>query len=81
MTTIDITELLNKINKYPEDTLLERMASYCEMNDIDPQEFGDMFSEDEYFKRKLWINCVENFQIKDVLLTNKINSVEGLDEW
>ncbi len=77
----DIVELLNEINKLPEENLLDRMISYCEMNDIDPQEFGEFFAENENFKRKLWINCVEHFQIKDELLTNKINSVEDLNEW
>lgn len=77
----NIVEILNEIQEFPEDSLLEKMISYCEMKDIDPQELGDMFAESDQFKRKLWINCVEAFQIKDVLLQDKINSIEDLDEW
>lgn len=76
-----LVEILNDISEFPEESLLEKMLSYCEMNDLDPQELGDMFAENDQFKRKLWINCVENYQIKDTLLQDKIASVEDLDEW
>ena len=79
--TDNLVEILNEIHKLPENNLLEKMSSYCEMNDIDPQELGDMFAESDQFKRRLWVNCVENFQIKDELLQDKLQSVEDLDEW
>jgi hypothetical protein len=77
----DITELLNQINLIPEDSLLERIISYCEENELNPQELGDSLAESEQFKRVLWINAVENNQIQDVLLKNKLKETLDLDEW
>ena len=77
----NITELLNEINKMPEKTLLEKMVSYCEENDIPEQELGDRLSGSDQFKRTLWINCVESFQIKDELLSEKWAKMENLEEW
>ena len=77
----NIVKLINEINKMPEDSLLEKMISYCEQTDTDPQELGDIFAESEQFKRKLWISCVEFNQIKDDLLSDKLNLIEDIDEW
>jgi len=77
----NIIELLNDIHKIPESSLLEKLISYCEENDILPQELGDILGESEQFKRVLWINAVQNNQIHDTPLQNKITSTEELDEW
>lgn len=76
-----IIKLLNEINKMPEDTLLEKLISYCEETDFDPQELGDILGESEQFKRKLWISCVEANQIKDEKLLDRLDLVEDFDEW
>ena len=77
----NLAELLNTINQFPEDTLLEKLISYCEQYDIDPQELGDELVESEQFKRMLWIDCVKHNSIKDEKLSEKLDSTDSLDEW
>jgi len=81
MSIDNLVSTLNKINSLPGDSLLERMLSYCEENDIDPKELGDMFEESEKFKRVLWIDAVENNQIQDAPLKAKLNETQDLDTW
>ncbi len=77
----NIVELLNEISKIPEISLLERIISYCEENDLDPKEIGDVLSESETFKTNLWLDCVENNSISDPLLKAKWDKTNNLDEW
>ena len=76
-----ISQLLDEIDKLPGDSLLEKILSYCEENDIDPKEIGDMLSDSEQFKRILWIDAVGNNQIKDELLKNKLKETKDLEAW
>ena len=77
----ELITLLDKIYLMPEDNLMDKIISYCEMNDYDIQEIGDILSENEQFKTKLWIDCVSNNTIKDDLLKQKQNSTKELDMW
>ena len=77
----NITDLVNKIQDIEGDNLLEKMISFCEKYDYNPQELGDLLTESETFKRKLWIDCVKNNIIIDKFLSDKLNSVEDFDEW
>ena len=77
----ELITLLDKIYLMPEDNLMDKIISYCEMNDYDIQEIGDILSENEQFKTKLWIDCVSNNTIKDNLLKQKQNATKELDMW
>jgi hypothetical protein len=81
MSIDNLVSTLNQINSLPGNSLLERMLSYCEENDIDPKELGDMFEESDQFKRVLWIDAVENNQIQDAPLKAKLNETQDLDTW
>lgn len=80
-TDKDIVDLLNEINKIPEPDLLGKILSYCEQNDLDVQEVGEILSESEQFKRQLWIDAVKHNQIQDEGLQRKLNSTQELDTW
>ncbi len=77
----EVISLLNEIHEIQEDNLMDKILSYCEMNDYSIQEIGDILSESEHFKTKLWIDCVDNNTIKDDLLKEKQNSTVEMDEW
>ncbi len=77
----DFIILINEINKIPENSLLDKILTYCEQNNFDIQEIGDILSENEKFKRTLWIDCVDRYVIQDEYLKIKQNSIEELDEW
>ena len=77
----NVVELLNEINKIPEPDLLNRIISYCEQNDLDPQELGDILGECEQFKRQLWIDGVKHNQIKDAGVQRKLDSTSEIDIW
>ncbi len=79
--TNEIIELLNKINMYEGDSLTEKILTYCEEQDIEPEDIGDQLKDSECFKRKLKIDAVQNFQMKDELLMIKMNQNEDLNEW
>jgi len=76
---INITELLNRIHDIPEDTLIEKIVSYCEETDTDIQEIGEILGESEQFKRVLWIDAVNHNQIQDAPLKNVLQ--DELDSW
>ena len=80
-TDKDIVDLLNEINKIPESDLLGKILSYCEQNDLDVQEVGEILSESEQFKRHLWMDAVKHNQIQDEGLQRKLNSTQELDTW
>jgi len=67
----NIIELLNKIHDMPEDTLLEKIISYCEETDTDAQEIGEFLSEYEQFKRVLWADALKHNQIRDLTLKKR----------
>lgn len=77
----DSIQLLNEIYKVPEVSLMDKIISYCDMNDYDIQEIGDILSENEQFKKKLWIDCVNFNTIKDELLKKKQHQCTDFDEW
>ncbi len=77
----DITKLLNEIGKIKDLSLMDKITTYCEQNDLSTQEIGDILSESEQFKRNFWIDCVNNNTIKDDFLKEKIQETFDLDEW
>jgi len=79
--SLSIEELLNDIYKDPAESLLEKIISWCDENNYDAKEIGYILGESEYFKRKLHISCVENNQMRDELLTKKMNSTKTMDIW
>ena len=50
---LEIVELLNEISKIPENSLLDKIVSYCEKFDLDPKEIGDTLGDSEQFKLML----------------------------
>ncbi len=78
---MDIIEILNQINKMPDETLLERMITWCQEFNYDPQELGDLLGESEQLKRTLWMNAVKHNQILDPLLKQKWDQMENLGDW
>ncbi len=81
MENMEVSELLNRIQGLPGDSLLEKTLSYAEENDIPEEELGSFLSESDQFKRLLWMNCVKNHQIKDEELNHKLNETQNLDYW
>lgn len=77
----EIIALLNEIHKINEDNLMDKILSYCEKNDYPVQEIGDILSENDQFKTKFWIDCVNNNTIRDKFLKEKQNQTEDIDEW
>ena len=77
----DITELLNEIQQIPEDSLIEKMISWCEQTATDPKELGDFLESNEQFKRMLWLNAVKHNQIRDEKLKHRWDDMEGFDDW
>lgn len=81
MKNDDIVLLINEIYKIQEDSLMDKILSYCEMNDLSVQEIGDILSESKQFKNNFWIDCVNNNTIKDDLLKQKQKSTFDIDDW
>jgi len=77
----NIIELLNAISQVHGDSLLEKIVSYCDKNNLDPQEVGDILADSEQFKRKLHIDLVHNHIIRDPGFSRKENLCQDLDEW
>jgi len=73
--------LIDKILKTQGDNLLEKILSYCEMNDLNPQKIGDVLSDHEQFKNELWFDCVKNNIIQDEELKIKNERTENIEEW
>ena len=80
-TKDELITILDQVYLMPEDNLMDKILSYCEQNDFCIQEIGDVLSESEQFKTKLWIDCVDNNTIRDELLKEKQNSTDKLDVW
>ena len=74
-------ELLNQIQEFEGETILDKILSYCEKYDKEIQEIGDILSENEIFKKTLWIDCVKNNTIQDEWCKNKLDNIEKFDEW
>ena len=81
LTPENIPALLNEIEKIPEDTLIQKIVSYCEQTDTDIQEIGDVLETSKQFKRMLWLNAVKNNEINDPLLKETWESTQDLDDW
>ena len=73
---LEIVELLNEISKIPEDTLLDRIVTYCEKNDLDTKEIGDTLSESEQFKRMLHIELENNH-----MFPKTVPATDIIDTW
>jgi hypothetical protein len=76
-----IVTLLNEIYKMPDDSLLEKITTYCQETDIREEDIAEVLKESEQFKRALWLSCVENFQIKDAQVKHLLENTEELEEW
>ena len=74
-----ITEILNEISQY-EGTLLERILEYVSENELNPQEVGDILSEDENFKDIFYFDLVSNNEIIDKELKETITK-RDVDVW
>ena len=74
--TNNIVLLLNEISKIPEKSLFDKIISYCEKNDFDPQEIGDILEESEQFKLMLH-NELENNHV----FPKSGPEVVDVDEW
>ena len=79
--TNQITEILNEIYKIEGYTLVDKIIGYCEKNNLDPKEIGDILEESEQFKRKLYIDLVHHKAIKDPKFVEKEELCEILDVW
>jgi hypothetical protein len=77
----NVPELLNEIQQLPENSLIEKILSWCEETNTDPKELGDYLEENEQFKRMLWLNAVEHNQIRDVQLKDRWKQMNELDDW
>ena len=51
--------MIDKILKTPGDTLLEKILSYCEINNLNPQEIGDNLSVYAIVNEDMTINLPE----------------------
>ena len=75
----DVESILNACSVYP-GTLLERILTYIEQNDLDPQEIGDILEEDPQFKDFFYVDLVANNEIIDKDLKEIINQRDE-DVW
>ena len=71
--------LINEIHKIEGDSLLEKILSYCEINEINPQELGDIISDIDQFKEDIWLDCVKNNIVQDDTIKHKLN--KEMEEW
>jgi len=76
LITNNIVLLLNEISKIPEKTLLDKILTYCEKNDFDPQEIGDILEESDQFKLMLHSELENNH-----VFSKTGPSVIEVDEW
>jgi hypothetical protein len=81
ITQEDRTILFDQIQKLPENSLIERMLSWCEENDEDPMELGEIFSQDDNFKKILWADAVRMNQVSDNDLKTKMNQTQPQEIW
>ena len=77
----DITELLNDIYKVEGDSLLDRIIGYCEKSDLDVREIGDLISDNDELKRKIWLDCVKHNIIMDLGAERLLNQTEDPEIW
>ena len=80
-TEQEVQELINEINSYPEYSLLEKVISYCEENDIDVNDIEDILKQSEHFRTVFYIDCVEKNHIRDLGLKKKLRETIDEDEW
>jgi hypothetical protein len=71
--------LINEIHKIEGDSLLEKILSYCEIHEINPQELGDIISDIDQFKEDIWLDCVKNNIVQDDTIKHKLN--KEMEEW
>ena len=77
----NIVELINDISQMYGDSLSEKILDYCETNNMDPKEIGDILEESKDFKELLYRDCVKNNLIKDESLDTLLNKTEDIDIW
>jgi len=73
---LEIVELLNEISKIEENTLLDKIVTYCEKFDLDPQEIGDTLGDSEQFKLMLHTEL----ELNHVFPMTKEPTIQ-IDEW
>jgi len=81
LQNMDPIEIVNKISEYDGDTLIDKMLDYCETEDINIKELGDMLEDFEDFKRLLYKECVNVNLIKNPLLKKELHNTEDLEIW
>jgi len=77
----NIIELINDISNMYGDSLSEKILDYCETNNKDPKEIGDLLEESKDFKKLLYHDCVKNNIIKDEDLETFLNKTEDISIW
>ena len=77
----EVQTLINDINSYPEYSLLEKVISYCEENEIDVNDIQDILKQSEHFRTVFYIDCVEKNHIRDLGLKRKLTETIDEDEW
>ena len=77
----DLVLLINDIYKIDNENILDKIIEYCDVNDLDIQEVGDILSESEDFKNILYKDCVKSNVIKDEVLSNKMKRTQKIFKW
>jgi hypothetical protein len=66
--------------KIPADTIMDKIIEYCNRNEAEFKEVGDILSSSEEFKKIFYLDCVKHNIIKDDLVKQMLNRSESLDE-
>jgi len=77
----DLVLLINDIYKIDNENILDKIIEYCDVNDLDIQEVGDILSESEDFKNILYKDCVKSNVIRDEVLSNKMKRTQKIFKW
>ena len=76
LENLNIIEMMNEISKIEGDCLLDQIIGWCDKTDKDPQEVGDILSENEQFKDKLERDLIKNNVFKDPLYKKALEETE-----
>ena len=77
----NIVEIINDIWKMSGDSISQKILDYCETNDIDERELGELLEESEDFKKQLYKDCIKNNTIKDEDFKSKQSKTEEIVPW
>ena len=78
---LSTTEILNLVDDMCGDSIMSKLLDFCETNNIDPQELGDILEEDIKFKKLLYDDCVHYNSVIDNEMTNKESNMQDLEVW